>query len=44
MMNWQWNITVWRKLQEGSIELQNEDGELDGLTEAGIKRAKEEAA
>jgi type I restriction enzyme R subunit len=32
------------KIAEGSIELQKEDGELDGLTEAGIKRAKEEKA
>ncbi len=32
------------KIQDGSIELQKEDGELDGLTEAGIKRAKEEKA
>lgn len=32
------------KIASGSIELQKEDGELDGLTEAGIKRAKEEKA
>ena len=32
------------KIADGTIELQNEDGELDGLTEAGIKRAKEEKA
>lgn len=32
------------KITEGSIELKKEDGELDGLTEAGIKRAKEEKA
>jgi type I restriction enzyme R subunit len=34
-----------QKIKEGSIDLiKNEDGELDGLTEAGIKRAKEEKA
>jgi type I restriction enzyme R subunit len=34
-----------QKIADGSIELQkNEIGELDGLTEAGIKRAKEEKA
>lgn len=34
-----------QKIADGSIELQeNEIGELDGLTEAGIKRAKEENA
>jgi type I restriction enzyme, R subunit len=33
-----------QKIQEGSIELQKEDGELDGVTEAGIKRASEEKA
>ena len=34
-----------QKIKEGSIELvKGEDGELDGLTEAGIKRAKEEKA
>ena len=32
------------KIACGSIELQKEDGELDSLTEAGIKRAKEEKA
>ena len=32
------------KIASGSIELQNEDGLLNGLTEAGIKRAKEEKA
>jgi len=32
------------KIADGTIELQKEDGELDGLTEAGIKRAKEEKA
>jgi len=32
------------KIKDGSIELQKDDGELDGLTEAGIKRAKEEKA
>ena len=34
-----------QKIKEGSIDLiKNEDGELDGLSEAGIKRAKEEKA
>nr|WP_231367571.1 DEAD/DEAH box helicase family protein [Gillisia sp. JM1] len=34
-----------QKVKEGSIDLvKGEDGELDGLTEAGIKRAKEEKA
>ncbi len=34
-----------QKIAGGSIELQkDETGELDGLTEAGIKRAKEEQA
>jgi type I restriction enzyme, R subunit len=34
-----------QKIAEGSIELQKEEtGELDGLSEAGIKRAKEEKA
>jgi len=34
-----------QKIADGSIELQkDETGELDGLTEAGIKRAKEEKA
>lgn len=34
-----------QKIKEGSIDLiKGEDGELDGLTEAGIKRAKEEKA
>ncbi len=34
-----------QKIREGSIDLiKNEDGELDGLSEAGIKRAKEEKA
>ena len=34
-----------QKVNEGAIELKKgEDGELDGLTEAGIKRAKEEKA
>jgi type I restriction enzyme R subunit len=34
-----------QKVKEGSIELtKGEDGEIDGLTEAGIKRAKEEEA
>lgn len=34
-----------QKIKEGSIDLiKNENGELDGLTEAGIKRAKEEKA
>jgi type I restriction enzyme R subunit len=34
-----------QKIADGSIELQqNEIGELDGLTEAGIKRDKEEKA
>ena len=34
-----------QKIKEGSIDLiKNEDGELDGLLEAGIKRAKEEKA
>jgi len=34
-----------QKIGEGSIELQkDESGELDGLSEAGIKRAKEEKA
>jgi len=32
------------KITDGTIELQKEDGELDGLTEAGIKRGKEEKA
>ncbi|NCB85137.1 MAG: type I restriction endonuclease subunit R [Bacteroidia bacterium] len=32
------------KIAYGTIELQKEDGELDGLTEAGMKRAKEEKA
>ncbi len=32
------------KIADGTIELQKEDGELDGLIEAGIKRAKEEKA
>lgn len=32
------------KIASGTIELQKEDGELDGLTEAGIKRAQEEKA
>ena len=32
------------KIADGTIELQKEDGELDGMTEAGIKRAKEEKA
>lgn len=32
------------KIASGSIVLQNEDGQLNGLTEAGIKRAKEEKA
>ncbi len=33
------------KIKEGSIDLvKNEDGELDGLSEAGIKRSKEEKA
>lgn len=32
------------RYQRKFIELQNEDGELEGLTEAGIKRAKEEKA
>jgi type I restriction enzyme R subunit len=32
------------KIADGTIELQKEDGELDGLTEAVIKRAKEEKA
>lgn len=32
------------KIASGTIELQKEDGELDGLTEAGIKKAKEEKA
>jgi type I restriction enzyme, R subunit len=32
------------KIAEGSIELQQEDGELDGLLEAGIKKDKEEKA
>ncbi|MFA7132822.1 MAG: type I restriction endonuclease subunit R, partial [Bacteroidales bacterium] len=32
------------KIAEGSIELQKEDGELDGLLEAGIKKDKEEKA
>ncbi|MBI9037760.1 MAG: type I restriction endonuclease subunit R [Bacteroidales bacterium] len=34
-----------QKIKEGSIDLlKGEDGELDGLSEAGIKRAKEEKA
>lgn len=34
-----------QKVKEGSIDLtKGEDGELDGLSEAGIKRAKEEKA
>ena len=34
-----------QKIKEGSIELEaGKDGELDGLTEAGIKRAKDEKA
>ena len=33
-----------QKIQEGSIQLQKEDGELDGISEAGIKRATEEKA
>ena len=34
-----------QKIKEGSIDLiSGEDGELDGLSEAGIKRAKEEKA
>ena len=34
-----------QKVNEGAIELKKgEEGELDGLTEAGIKRAKEEKA
>jgi type I restriction enzyme, R subunit len=34
-----------QKIADGSIELQQDEiGELDGLTEAGIKRAKEEKA
>jgi len=34
-----------QKVKEGAIELvKGEDGELDGLTEAGIKKAKEEKA
>jgi type I restriction enzyme R subunit len=34
-----------QKIKEGSIDLiKGEDGELDGLTEAGIKRAKENKA
>jgi type I restriction enzyme R subunit len=34
-----------QKIKEGSIDLmRGEDGELDGLSEAGIKRAKEEKA
>ncbi|MDW7774500.1 MAG: type I restriction endonuclease [Desulfobulbaceae bacterium] len=34
-----------QKIKEGSIELEKEkDGELDGLSEAGIKREKEEKA
>lgn len=33
-----------QKIQEGSIELQKEDGQLDGDLEAGIKRASEEKA
>ena len=34
-----------QKVKEGAIDLvKGEDGELDGLTEAGIKRAKEEKA
>lgn len=34
-----------QKIKEGSIDLiKGEDGEIDGLTEAGIKRAKEEKA
>ena len=34
-----------QKIKEGSIDLmKGEDGELDGLTEAGIKKAKEEKA
>lgn len=32
------------KIADGTIELQKENGELDGLTEAGIKREKEEKA
>lgn len=32
------------KIKDGSIDLEKEDGELDSLTEAGIKRAKEEKA
>ena len=32
------------KIKEGAIELLPEDGELDSLTEAGIKRAREEKA
>ncbi len=32
------------KIADGSIDLQPEDGELDGFTEAGIKRSKEEKA
>jgi len=32
------------KIKEGAIELIPEDGELDGLSEAGIKRTKEEKA
>lgn len=34
-----------QKIKEGAIELtQNEDGELSGITEAGLKRQKEEEA
>lgn len=33
-----------QKIKDGSIELQKEDGELDGISEAGIKRASEEKA
>ncbi|MBN2743970.1 MAG: type I restriction endonuclease subunit R [Marinilabiliaceae bacterium] len=32
------------KIQEGAIELQKNDGELDGFSEAGIKRPKEDKA
>ncbi|MEI6821460.1 MAG: DEAD/DEAH box helicase family protein [Bacteroidota bacterium] len=32
------------KIKEGTIELEKEDGELEGVTEAGIKRGKNEKA
>ena len=44
-MRWPWNTIACKKSNDGSIDLiAGEEGELDGLTEAGIKRGKEDKA